>query len=227
MVLYAHSTWKVTVLGTMFGGAEEWSTGFYMGNVTPGDVGQAPTAADCQEVATAWQTFFTTANSDFSNRFQTIGVKIALTHEDGKADPNATEFYYYPSAISGINSVSPFPPQISLAATITTAKVRGWGSKGRMYLPGIQKLVQNDGRILTNDVVMVRDNFRTFLNSVNSNNDHGYKVIVNSPENAAGSHQHAAQINEVTGVRVGSVYDTQRRRRNGLTETYSARTLAA
>lgn len=225
MVTFAHSTWKVTLLGTMYGGAEEWSTGFYMGNVTPGDVGQAPTVADCQEVATAWQTFFTTANSDFSNNYLTIGCRIALTHEDGKADPAGTEYYYFPVPIQGINSNVKYPPQVALAATLTTDKVRGWGSKGRMYLPGISKLVTGDGRMSTTDATTIKTNFRTFINAVNTNNDHGYKVIVNSAAKTT-TPTHAAEINEVTGVRIGTVFDTQRRRRNGLIEQYQSQTLA-
>jgi len=50
-------------------------------------------------------------------------------------------------------------------------------------------------------------------------------VIVNSAE-VTGVPFKAAEMNRVSAVRVGTVYDTQRRRRNKLVETYVNATLA-
>jgi len=221
MVTYQNSTWRVQILGTMFGGLEEWSTGFFMGNTNGGDIGIAPTEAQAQAVATAWSTFFTTANNQFSSQFKTIGAKMSLVATNGQSDPANTAYYYYPTAISGGNGGAALPPQVALVATLTTARVRGYGSKGRMYLPGINHNVDTTGHLSVTEQTNIKNGMVTFLNSVNANVGGGSEVVLNSAL-SAGIPGHPALMEPITGVRVGNVYDTQRRRRNQLQETYVA-----
>lgn len=225
MVTYANSTWRVQILGQMFGGGEEWSTGFFMGNTSGGDVGQAPTTADCQAIATAWNTLFTTGANGFSNYFNTLGVKISLVSTAGTSDPSNTAYYYYPSSIYGGGSGAPYPPQIALVATLATAKVRGYGSKGRMYLPGIKFAVDGTGHISGSETTTLKTALVTFLNACNANITQDYEVVVNSAL-SAGIPGHPALMEPVTSVRVGNVFDTQRRRRNALQESYVTGALA-
>ena len=213
------------MLGTMMSGNEEWSTGFFMGNTSGGDVGQSPTTADAQAIAAAWQSFFTLSANQVSSNFKTIGVKISLVATDGTADPGETAFYYYPTAISGGNGGAWFPPQIALVATLTTARVRGYGSKGRMFLPGINHAIDATGHMSPTEQTNIKNGIVTFLNAVNADITQDYEVVVNSAL-SAGIPGHPALMEPVTGVRVGNVYDTQRRRRNQLVESYVAGALA-
>lgn len=224
MVTYEHITWRVQILGTMMTGGEEWSTGFFMGN-PPGDTGVAPVEADASAIAARWKTYFELASSGFSSNFKTVGVKISLVSTNGSSDPANTVYYYYPTAISGGSGGSWFPPQIALVATLTTDRVRGYGSKGRMFLPGVNFPIDATGHMSPTEQNNIRTNLVTFLNGVNTDNSQDYIVVLNSAL-SAGIPGHPALVEPITGVRVGNVYDTQRRRRNALVEAYVSGALA-
>jgi hypothetical protein len=209
-------------MGTFAGGAEEWSTGFYMG-YEDGDA-DLPTQALADGIAAAWRTFFVAPGSQISSRWASTTVKLSSLGTDGKA--NAADTVY--ANITGSNTgVATFhlPPQIALVATLTSTIARGVGSKGRMYLPGVGIATEGDGKIQIGSVNMLRDTLATFFTSVNalpSNNvvvlaSHGSLNADGTPK-VGGS---APIIKAVDGVKLGTVYDTQRRRRNGLSEQYS------
>lgn len=226
---YAHKFARVTISGTCLNGAEEWSTGFQMGSPTTdiSDV-QAPGA---ENIGAAWQTFFTLAANAFSSSYKTVQVKVAGINTDGKTDVDMIDYYDFPTAISGGGTATVLPPQITLAATLTSDIQRGLASKGRMYLPGINTAVQTtDGHLISSYVATLSNNFKTFLDSVNTAAGTSGKLIL-----ASKGHKIPGPIPNdylggvsawVTGCRIGNVYDTQRRRRNGLTEAYETRVLA-
>lgn len=226
MAKFMHRTHKVTIFGTDFGSAEEWSTSFWLGNTTPGDVGQSPTQAQVDGIAGLWETFFKSTTAGFSARWQTLGVKVALTGNDGKTQADAVVYSYYGTAISGGTTTAlHYPPQCSLVATLTTAKPRGYGSKGRMYLPGIGWELAADGRISATNVNNTATAMKTFLDGVNALppvNGETVKLVLQSAERLT-TPAHAAVMTPITGVRIGNVYDTQRRRRNQLQEIYTAK----
>src|SRR4029453_8811607 len=249
-ITYADQSWKCTIQGSAWTGLEVWSTSFFMGGggfgVTAptqaaGDAiataGQrffmggggfgvtAPTQAAVDAIATAWQTFFTATGSLVSNLFKTDVVKLAIIDEDGTPCRGAPVYPYYTPRISGASAASAWPPQCPLAATLTTAKPRGFGSKGRMYLPGMTTSIDSSGKIPSTNQANIANPFQTFMNTVIGHTDIPYPVIVNSRE-VAGIPGHAAAFFPVTGNKIGNVIDTQRRRRNGLVETYESRAVA-
>jgi hypothetical protein len=123
------------------------------------------------------------------------------------------------------------PPQITLAATLTSDNQRGLAAKGRMYLPGINTAVQTtDGHLISSYVATLTNNFKIFLDAVNdAAGTSGSLILASKGHKVANSDPVdyiAGKSAWVTGCRIGNVYDTQRRRRNGLTETYEARVLA-
>jgi hypothetical protein len=226
MAPYAYRVTRVTISGTTFNGAEEWSTGFFMGNVAAD--ADLPNQQLADDIRAAWATFFTTASTGVGASWESTLVKVSSFGTDGKSDANDTVFSTFPAVTKGAG-VNLWPPQISLVATLTGAQARGLAMKGRMYLPGIQITPQATGKIASASVLSIANNLKTFLTAVNAstattnvviNASHGQlfkdatgkyvpKVGGRGPVNAA-----------VTGIKIGDVYDTQRRRRNGLTETY-------
>lgn len=229
MVTYLNSTHKVTFFGDTFAGNEEWSTSLWLGNASGGDTGADPTQAQADAIAALWETFFENSTTGITSYFNTLGVKVALVSTAGVSNPGSTVFSYYPTAIvGGAGSVSTFPPQISLVATLTTAKPRGAGSKGRMFLPGVKHPIDATGHLISANVLTVRDNLKTLLDGINALPAVGgvtHEVVLNSAL-APGIPGHPATMTPITGVRIGNVYDTQRRRRNQLVETYSSVALA-
>lgn len=224
MPTYQDLSHKVTILGTCFGGAEVWTTSFWLG-LDGGGTFADPTQGEADAIATAWQTFFTTASSAISSRYQTTAIKVSEVLANGTSNPNLTKYHTYGTPISGAAGSTANPPQCALVATLTSARQRGYASKGRMYLPGINTTVGTDGRLLTSAVDPTATNLKTFFDSVNSTNGLSLYAILNSAA-TTGVPSHSALQVRVTGLKIGNVFDTQRRRRNGLTETYTAKVLA-
>jgi len=228
---YAHKIAKVTISGTCFNGSEVWSTGFFMGSPTTDVAGV--NAPGSENIAAAWQTFFTHSNSWIPSSYKTVQVKTALINTDGTTDLDEIDYYTYPAAISGGGAGGPLPPQLTMAATLTSDNQRGLAAKGRMYLPGVSiGVTSTSAKAAANLVGPLTDNFKTFLDSVNTAAGTSGKVIL-----ASKGRRQANQVNGdtiyigglsawVTGCRIGDVYDTQRRRRNQIPETYIARVLA-
>src|SRR4029453_2096484 len=157
----------------------------------------APTQAAVDAIATAWQTFFTATGSLVSNLFKTDVVKLAIIDEDGTTGPGSPVYHYYTTPISGASPPSALPPQCTLAATLTTAKPCGCGSKGRMSLPGMSTSIDSSGKIPSPNQANIANTFQTFMNTVIGHTDIPYPVIVNSRE-VAGIPGHAAAFFPVT-----------------------------
>lgn len=110
---------------------------------------------------------------------------------------------------------SPQPPnQIALAISLLTGFSRGPAHRGRFYLPMPRHdVIDSNGQIGASIRDAIRESaaqFVTALNGVSS----GAQVAVFSRKAGAPAHR------LVSGVEVGRVLDTQRRRRNRLVEAY-------
>jgi hypothetical protein len=215
---YAHKVVRVTLSGTMLQGNEEWQTGFFMGRMSADAT--APTQAFCDLVRDSWATFFTAANSVINSNFTFTQAKCALLATDTKYDTSADVVVSFPAtAKTGAQGGAPLPPQIALVATLIGGSGKGLAGKGRMYLPGVCDPVGSNGRFNSLVAQNIANNLATFFNTLDASIDAPGHVI-----NASMGTEKIAYINAknvpVNGVRVGDVYDTQRRRRNSLSETY-------
>lgn len=220
---YAHKVVRVTIFGTMFSAAEEWSTGFFLGN--EGSDAADPTTAGADMVRDAWETFFELSTSHISGDWKCEGVKLALLNEDGHTDLSNVVTSYYATPISGGEGGGSLPPQVSLSAQLASDIPRGPGAKGRMYLPGIRTPINSaTGKIGSTEATQVATALKNFFNTVNGSFD-APGQLVNASQGRLGIGGVAPLNATVTKVRVGDVYDTQRRRRNALTETYQTQVL--
>lgn len=221
---YAHKVVRVTIFGDMFNGNEEWSTGFYLGSPTADAT--APNANWQGALKTAWQTFFQAPGSHISGDWKTIGVKSALMNANGTTDLANVLTDYYATPIAGGEGGGSLPPQVSLSAQLGTAKPRGLGSKGRMYLPGVRTPVSSTtGKIGSTEAAQIAGTLKTFFQAVNASTDKPGSLITAShgPAFALPGREPINVL--VDRVRVGDVYDTQRRRRNGLSELYQQQSI--
>lgn len=228
---YAHNIKRVTISGTSFLGAEQWSTGFYIGAVNA-DVSN-PTQAFADAVRTAWTTFFTSAGAGIGNLWKTDQIKVAQVGTDGKTHPDNVLYAPYGTAITGPTAGTVYPAQISLVASLENSGARGLAAKGRMYLPGVTHVVQSNGQISTANVTSTVTALKAFIDAVNAAAPTGEKVILASQgrrtKNPDGTYSvvPGTSVNSVVNrVRVGSVLDTQRRRRNQLVEAYQSAAIA-
>jgi len=109
---YAHKVNRVTIFGTSFNGAEEWSTGFFLGDSSADAA--PPTDQGAIDIRDAWETFFELTANQISYLWKTDGVKIATINTDGSTDINSVKTSYYTTAIQGGYGSNGNPPQIAL-----------------------------------------------------------------------------------------------------------------
>jgi hypothetical protein len=138
-------------------------------------------------------------------------VKVAQISATGVTSESNVIYAPYGTAISGGGPSASYPPQIAMVASLENAGARGLAAKGRMYLPGVASTIGSDGKLASVSVTPMVTALKTFLDAVNAAAPTGEDVIL------------ASVVNR---VRIGSVYDTQRRRRNAMVETYQSATLA-
>jgi hypothetical protein len=133
-------------------------------------------------------------------------------------EPNTME-YIYPTPVAGGTSFMLHPNQCTLVVAWTTGLSRGPAHRGRIYLPLPGMSVQSDGRISAGNAGQVASAAAIFI-----------KALADQPGLDAGVSDMRAVVmsrragtpdtHEITGVDVGRVIDTQRRRRAELAEDY-------
>lgn len=222
---YAFDVWRVSIIGKAYSGLEDWTTGFYIGH-EDADSG-VPVQQDADAIKARWQTFFTASTGGvFPNNLTTTAIKI--THIDaatGHAIPVNTVYSYYSTPIAGNGSGAiSLPAQCTLAVTMTSSIARGLGAKGRMFLPQVGgQVASSDGKISTTIQTNTKTGMQTFFNGINTDLGIRGDVILASRGRTTGV---TAGVNkQVTGVKVGDIIDTQRRRRNNLVEVYASATV--
>lgn len=222
-MVYAHKVTRVTLSGTMFGGTEEWSTGFFLGQ-------EGSDAADLNQlgldvIRNAWTTFFTAAGSQVNSAYRFTQAKSATIGVDGKTIEGTVQYSYPTGTISGGVATNTHPPQCALVVTLLSDRPRGKASKGRMYLPGFSGNITSSGKADATQIGTVATNLKTFFDALVGNFDITDQLIL-AAKGTGALPALTAQNDYVETIRVGDVVDTQRRRRNGLAEVYTSRTLA-
>lgn len=218
MADYAHNVVRCTIFGSSFGGQEIWSTGFFLG-IPDQDVPE-PSEASAAAIKTAWQAFFTSGSHMFGYLWKTEGVKLAVLNKIAGKTQGVPVTSYYTTAIQGASTGNGYPPQVSVVATLLADNGKGFGGKGRMYLPGIAQGLDSSGRMGAPFNQTLATGLANFMASVNASMDVPGGVI--NASQGTDRELLSGRVNRpVTHIRVGNVFDTQRRRRNALTETYA------
>lgn len=196
--------------GTLPGG-DQWSCGLRM----------APTAAYTPEnsptqlatAAAAVEAFHTRADSMISPRAVLTFTKFNLVDVNGHYAAQTTQEHAHAN-LPGAGVVAATPVnQVALAVSLVTGFSRGPAHRGRFFLPLPAISIQADGTINDAAREMVRSSAQTFIDALNGVST-GLDVAVFSRKLGQASHR------VVTGIEIGSVLDTQRRRRNKLKEKY-------
>lgn len=201
---YPSSHLRVTWFGDAWMQQEEWSTGLRLDGTT------LPTTAQMDALDTAFQTLFSSSAAKTSYGARYWGVKVApqnsegLYGETGQAVEKIRPAVHFTANSGGL-------PQATLAVTLTTGTLRGLANEGRMYLPATSHLPSDDGRITLAQADALRSVVVDFIVAVNAV---GLGPVTVFSKVGTGAKR------AVNGVRVGRVIDTQRRRRNQISEEY-------
>jgi hypothetical protein len=225
MAGYNYDVKRCTMIGTTFNGLEEWSTGFWIGEA--GAAVAAPGQAEVDAIAGFWATYFNNAAALIRAGVKCTRVKLSF-YESGaeNATEGATVFHDYPVAIAGGQGGSQaLPPQISVVASLHASPSLGLAGKGRMFLPGVECPIESDGSMSSANRTNMIAPLKTFFDAVNGSAAVDGR-LVNTSKGRIGVPFAPPVARAVTTIRLGSIYDTQRRRRNQLTEQYTAAVLA-
>jgi hypothetical protein len=192
-------------------GGDEWSCGLRMAGIAgltgppTNDPTQLTKAAAAVE---AWH-----QNGEISPRAILTFTKLNAIGRDGKYIEQTTMEHVHANVPgTGVDSRT-LPNQVALAVSLTTGVSRGPAHRGRFYMPLPTMVVQSNGLISSDDALTVKNAATTFIAALNAMTAN-YQVAVFSRKAGAPSDRW------VTGVEVGRVLDTQRRRRNKLAESY-------
>lgn len=185
----------------------------YLTNFTADTTGAA---ALCTAMSNLWSLSSGLNRGDYGSLY---GVKLAAIGTDGKylAEPYV---YTMPSPVTGNNSN--IPPSSTVCVSLRSAETLGRANRGRMYLP-YTLITQGTASPMSGPptTTNVANAAKTFINAVNTTlgiTSPGVQIVIASK---AGTGTSKVPSN----VRVGSVNDVQRRRRNRLVETYATATL--
>lgn len=210
--------------GGVLPGNEIWSCGLRVGALDNALGGAFDYSGEAVEVllthyVTAITAFHQRVLSMISSRAKLDFVKLNKIGVDGHyADQGNSHVRFLNPKISGGGPATAPPNQVALALTLTTDVQRGPANKGRIYIPLPTCTVMDDGLITDSEANVIMHSFRTLLEDISDtpgiDSDSSPDVLVMSRKAGAPAARY------VTGVRVGRVLDTQRRRRNALKENY-------
>ncbi len=137
-------------------------------------------------------------------------------------DGNSHEYVFADVAGGSAQDIT-YPNQVALAVSLTTGYSRGPAHRGRYYLPLPSVPLTPDGVLDPVYVNMIKGSTKTFLEAVADvpGIDAPNSLTPTVMSRKAGNPMHRA----ITGIDVGRVLDTQRRRRRSLKELYSSQAL--
>lgn len=191
-------------------GNEQWSCGFRMWK--SGGSTEADGAAVLVNVAAALQAFHVREGTAIHSSALFNFVKVNAIAVDGTYIGSGTNEATFADNPGGIGGAQP-ANQLTLGVSTVTGFNRGPAHRGRFYLPSPGITIGTDGRMPTAVIDGVADSCITMRTAVNSAGA-GHVMVVMSRKAGAPGHR------AITGFEIGTVVDTQRRRRRSLVEDY-------
>lgn len=179
------------------------------------------------QLAPAWITLFN--SSWFSSLAWTQYIRVYPIGENGRTAPAPPYATGTPVTLTmksetvadGGGAATLCPPQLAIVASLRTAQIGSQG-RGRMFLPALAQTanLNADGSFSAPGTKVA--NVDTFLESVQINNGVDPTGTWCSPAVVPRATVEPRVYALVNSVRMGNVFDTQRRRRRQLVETYSS-----
>lgn len=170
------------------------------------------TQANQVAIANAAVAMFTAWRASITSQCQLVDVRIYAQDALGKVI-NGGNVFELVAPISGTgSSANQLPLQLAVVASLRTG-ARGAGGRGRMYLPLIG-VGSSSGKIGAATTTAAKTSVVDYLQAVRGIGP--LPAVVNAAKQT---------YSAITRVETGDLYDVQRRRANGLTETYTGQNL--
>lgn len=226
MANYPHPFLKLTFGGQLAQGQDEWNCGVNL-SIT-NDALLPITGIDAED---AFELYAEEMQDDmitiFTNYVKDIVmgvpsgasldyIKLALIGTDGLyiRDPHIWE-------VTDVNggAANPYVPQVSMVMTLQSDKFRDPGKYNRFYLPAI--VPTGSGGYRPQSVPAKADRTAVLMAALNRRVSTFNRTMRIQPAAVTSSEKFEGNYRPITRVKVGNVFDTQRRRRNKIGEVYS------
>lgn len=211
---------KITHGGRLQGTDEIYTVGYHYAGVDSAaatTVFNALTESDLENIHDTFTTEWNNPDNRIPAKWELEWTKAALIDTDGRYVPEFDAKEYIDLPVGG-GFTGAYAPQLSCVVTLISAKPRDPGRYNRFYLP-TAAISTADWEMTETVRSNIANNFADYFQSLNN-----YMQAV-TPGAVVFLHvmsaKGAGQANEAVTLRVGSVIDTQRRRRNKLVENYS------
>lgn len=174
----------------------------------------AAQTANIEDFGDAIEAFWSSADSCVPQGCKLTSVKMALLDLDGHYQTEAVES---PLTATGFYA-NQFAAQLAVVTTLDTGKFKAPGKYGRFYTPVAIVGGGTDYFLSPTTQGNYLDAAVEFIDAINAAAD--IPVTNGKARVAAFSSVGSGSSLNVTSVKLGRLYDTQRRRRNQLTENY-------
>lgn len=204
------------VLGdTVLTATEIWSTGHQISDT---NFANLPSQGQVDDIGDAWLAAFISTDMNLSNRAFLTQVQVVAVDDEGHWRKNVDGSYMQLVATidDGAGSAAGFRDFPVSAVTSLMTPRAGARGRGRMYWPMPSELPLASGYYNQAEALNRAEAVSTALQAVNT------ALATGAYQGEAVVASSAGFLSPINAVRCGNVHDTQRRRRNGLTETYSA-----
>jgi len=210
--------------GTLPGG-EIWSNSVRLAPSNTGPASDVPTHEEMVEwmedlAADAVANFHSRPDTGIHAQAKLTFLKMNVVDMNGHYVENTTLEHVYSPVVSGGSQSVLHPNQCTLVVSTCTEFARGPAHRGRFYLPLCAKALETaTGAISAPEAMLVAVSAATFLSELHDQPgiDTGGAGDVHV---CVMSSQGTGATNRVTAVEVGTIIDTQRRRRNAMKEAY-------
>lgn len=216
------SYWRVIVKGSL-GSVEKWSTSYAYGIVglSPDVADQATTDAMMTAIRTATTSGNVTAN--LLSLLSTAGNIEAIRVErrsESEGVLNVSEGLLT-TPLLGTGSANKTPQDaVVMSLRTSTPGARG---RGRSYWPALNSTLSASFQLTTPVPANLPGNTKTWLQAINTAMDGVYIAQASALRVALSVRSVTDHVcRDVTSIQVGTVLDTQRRRRDDLPESYSS-----
>jgi hypothetical protein len=211
---------RVILKGSL-GAVEVFSTSAAFGIV--GLAPDTPDQAEVDGIAANLRTWLTTANlpaslrSCLSSSGQFDAVRVEKRAEDETTLSVAEVLLAVPAVGNGSASKTP-QDAVVLSLRTSTPGARG---RGRMYMPALAVLLSGTFQINSPTAAVIVADSKTWLLAIQNQIDAYYISILSALRVRLSVRSVVDHVcRDVTSIQVGSILDTQRRRRDNLPESY-------
>jgi len=216
--------------GTLPGG-EIWSNSLRLASSGEGPTAAVPTHDDMitwlnttvKDALAAYHGGTTAGVHQFA---KLVYAKLNVVDQNGHYVEDTTNEYVWSPTLAGGNGGTLHPNQIALVVTLATDFERGHAHQGRYYMPlPAFAVASSDGLISTSDANFAANAAKQLVEALSV--DPAQVVLpVENMRVCVMSQRGTGATRPVTGIKVGRVLDTQRRRRQELPESYVRVTVA-